>query len=169
MTINNIHQTQIIHICTHAVSFFSHLCTDFYRTIVIFIFTTSGVKHSTKLDCFTPPFVAQTLCAERYSSYSFAQLHFEDMAAKSVPPDVLRKYDVENEIARYVDVTFNFINFINLPQATLYCYSASYITVFPRLHPAYTYSLVYGYKGLSLQRQRRAHIRAKPDQLLRDK
>lgn len=59
------------------------------------------------------------------------------MAAKSVPPDVLRKYDVENEIARYVDVTFNFINFINLPQATLYCYSASYITVFPRLCPAY--------------------------------
>lgn len=77
--------------------------------------TTSGVKHSTKLDCFTPPFVAQTWCAERYSSYSFAQLHFEDMAAKSVPPDVLRKYDVENEIARYVDVTFNFMNFINLP------------------------------------------------------
>ena len=25
------------------------------------------------------------------------------MAAKAVPPDVLRKYDVENEIARYVD------------------------------------------------------------------
>lgn len=113
MTINNIHQTQIIHICTHAVSFFSPLCTDFYRTIVIFItdlmhnsFTTSGVTHSTKLDCFTPPFVAQSWCAERYSSYTFAQLHFEDMAAKSVPPDVLRKYDVENEIARYVDVTF---------------------------------------------------------------
>ena len=28
------------------------------------------------------------------------------MATKGVPPEVLRKYDVENEIARYVDYKF---------------------------------------------------------------